>query len=102
VATVPELILGETMDYYILKLFRIIHFPKLTQPLQLVLACVLQKYSKKRQNDLTSFAGLILYVIYLSHIMACVWLMIGGLEDCRISKDIAYDGSDENKDENCT
>ena len=41
VATIPELILGETMDYYFLKLFRLVHFPKLTQPLGLVLACVL-------------------------------------------------------------
>lgn len=93
------------MDYYILKLFRIIHFTKLTQPLQLLLACVLQKYSKKRQNDLTSFAGLILYVIYLSHIMACVWLMIGALEDCRIDKtldDYGEGGSGANIEENCT
>jgi|TARA_B110001450_G_C17349928_1_gene371058 hypothetical protein len=51
---------------------------------------VLQKYSKKRQNDLTSFAGLILYVIYLSHIMACVWLLIGALDDCRIDVSIPY------------
>jgi hypothetical protein len=98
VATLPELFLQERMDYYILKLFRIIHFTKLTQPLTLLLACVLQKYSKKRQNDLTSFAGLILYVIYLSHIMACVWLTIGGLDDCRIRLDIPYgeEGSDDN------
>jgi hypothetical protein len=37
----------------------------------------LQKYSKKRQNDLTSFAGLILGVIYISHLMACMWLYLG-------------------------
>jgi len=30
VATLPELFLGEKADYYILKLFRIIHFTKLT------------------------------------------------------------------------
>ena len=84
-----------------MKLFRIIHFTKLTQPLQLLLACVLQKYSKKRQNDLTSFAGLILYVIYLSHIMACVWLIIGKIEDCRIDKTGDYT-ADADFHENCT
>jgi hypothetical protein len=82
VATLPELFMGEIMEYYILKIFRIIHFPKLTYPLNLLLQCVLQKYSKKRQNDLSSFAGLILYVIYLSHIMACIWLIIGLRSEC--------------------
>ena len=86
IATLPGIFSGEIMDYYILKLFRIIHFTKLIQPLNLTLYCLLQKYSKKRQNDLTSFAGLILYVIYLSHIMACTWLWIGYFEDCRIDK----------------
>lgn len=88
-ATLPELFMGEVMEYYILKIFRIIHFPKLTYPLNLLLQCVLQKYSKKRQNDLSSFAGLILYVIYLSHIMACIWLIIGLRSSCD------QDGSDE-------
>jgi hypothetical protein len=46
------------------------------------LGCALQKYSKKRQNDLTSFAGLIFYVIYVSHMMACSWLYLGHQEDC--------------------
>jgi hypothetical protein len=67
-----------------LKLLRLIHVPRLTQPLNITLHCVLQKYSKKRQNDLTSFAGLILYVIYTSHIMACAWLLVGTYKDCRI------------------
>lgn len=48
----------------------------------MLLVCALQKYSKKRQNDLTSFAGLILYVIYTSHLMACIWLKLGMLNDC--------------------
>jgi CRP-like cAMP-binding protein len=30
IATLPELFLQERMDYYVLKLFRIIHFTKLT------------------------------------------------------------------------
>lgn len=48
----------------------------------MLLGCALQKYSKKRQNDLTSFAGLILYVVYTSHLMACIWLIFGMFEDC--------------------
>ena len=48
----------------------------------MLLVCALQKYSKKRQNDLTSFAGLILYVVYTSHLMACIWLKLGMLNEC--------------------
>lgn len=48
----------------------------------MLLVCALQKYSKKRQNDLTSFAGLILYVVYTSHLMACIWLKLGMLKEC--------------------
>jgi hypothetical protein len=71
--------------------------------LNITLHCVLQKYSKKRQNDLTSFAGLILYVIYTSHIMACAWLIVGSVKDCKI--DVTIDDVDPeggNVDENCT
>jgi len=49
----------------------------------MLLVCALQKYSKKRQNDLTSFAGLILYVVYTSHLMACIWLKLGMLKECK-------------------
>jgi len=58
----------------------------------MLLVCALQKYSKKRQNDLTSFAGLILYVVYTSHLMACIWLKLGMLKEC----------ADASSDEGCT
>jgi len=74
--------MSEPIEYYILKGFRIVHVTRLTQPLQLLLGCLLQKYSKKRQNDLSSFAGLIFYVIYVSHMMACAWLYLGQFYDC--------------------
>lgn len=31
---------------------------------------------------MTSFAGLIFHVIYISHLMACVWLYLGNDESC--------------------
>ena len=43
---------------------------------------MLSKYSKKRQSDLIGFAKLILYVIYLNHIMACIWIYLGYKSDC--------------------
>ena len=39
--TVPELIMGEPMSYYALKVFRMAHVYRLTQPLQLLLGCAL-------------------------------------------------------------
>jgi hypothetical protein len=45
---VPELFMDESREYYGLKIFRLVHFYRLTQPLQLLLHCALQKYSKKR------------------------------------------------------
>lgn len=77
VGTLPCLFMNESINFYYLKLFRIVHVTRLNQPLQLLLYYVLQKYSKKRQNDLTGFAGLIFYVIYVSHMMACIWLALG-------------------------
>ena len=81
-STIFGLLGNESFDIYWLKCFRIIHIYRLTQPLNIILGCLLQKYSKKRQNDLTGFAGLILYVIYSSHINACCWLFLGGRFSC--------------------
>jgi hypothetical protein len=41
IATIPELFNNEEMDLYYLKIFRIIHFIKLTQPLHMLLQCLL-------------------------------------------------------------
>ena len=48
----------------------------------LLMKLVMSKYSKKRQNDLTSFAVLILLVFYINHIAACIWLWLGSLSPC--------------------
>lgn len=92
IATIPGIFTSESQEWYWLKAFRMVHVDRLTQPLYLLFGCVLQKYSKKRQNDLTGFAGLILYVIYTSHIMACLWLQFGAANKC----------ADEPADSGCT
>ena len=43
---------------------------------------ILQNHSKKRQTDLINFMILILMVLYLSHIMACIWIALGLSEQC--------------------
>lgn len=47
----------------------------------------LSKYSKKRQNDLSGFTSLILFVVYISHLMACIWLWLGKMEKCPSNKE---------------
>mmetsp|Transcript_42193 Transcript_42193/g.64693 ORF Transcript_42193/g.64693 Transcript_42193/m.64693 type:complete len:257 (+) Transcript_42193:436-1206(+) len=82
-ATVPNLFfLNEALKLYWLKFFRMIHLNKLTSPLELLLSYLLQKYSKKRQNDLTSFCSLILLVVYSSHLNACIWIWLGYMNEC--------------------
>lgn len=96
-ATLPGMFLGESIRYYKFKLFRLVHVGRVTLPQQYVLQFLLQKYSKKRQNDLTTFAALILYVIYTSHIMACAWLHFGMLEECKIDPGMeGYDPTGDN------
>lgn len=83
ISTIPNLmIFNEGLQFYWLKIFRFVHIYRLHQPLQLLMKCLLFKYSKKRQNDLTGFTTLILSVIYSSHINACLWLWFGARENC--------------------
>lgn len=100
-ATIPPLIFfNENFEQYWIKAIRIVYFTRLTKPLELLLSFVLRKYSKKRQNDLTSFCNLILFVVYLSHINACIWLYLGGLHDCKLDDSLPY--SEDNAQSDCT
>lgn len=108
ISTIPNLIfLDEDFDFYWLKLARLVHVFRLTRPLELLLSVVLQKYSKKRQNDLSSFCALILIVIYLSHLNACIWLYLGTQFPCKKDESLFYildsdSDSDANQLEGCT
>lgn len=82
VATVPTLLSAENPAVYGLKCFRVIHFMRLTIPVEILLSYLLQSLSKKRQGDLISFTCLIVNVCYLSHVMACIWLGLGRQHAC--------------------
>lgn len=82
ISTIPMMMLKERGEFYFLKTFRMVHIDRLTLPQQLILNIILSKLSKKRQSDLSGFASLILYVIYTSHIMACIWIFLGKQNDC--------------------
>ena len=76
-ATLPGLITQESLEFIWFKAFRLVHFFRITDPLTFLLGLALTSYSKKRQNDFLVFAKLILIVIYISHLMACIWLSLG-------------------------
>ena len=75
--SIVPLFLGQPIRFLALKAFRIVHASRFTYPLELILESALQRYSKKKQNDLISFAELIFAVIYVSHLLACLWLYHG-------------------------
>jgi len=99
-STIP-LPANESLSFYGFKLFRLVHLFRLTKPLELLLSYLLQKYSKKRQNDLTSFCSLILLVIYSSHLNACIWIWLGSRAACKEFPDKEYDEK-TNSLQNCT
>ena len=88
VGTLPELIFfDQSIHTYWLKCFRFVHFFRFTIPVEMVMSQLLAKYSKKRQNDLTSFGTLIVNVIYISHISACIWINLGYQSECLPAED---------------
>jgi hypothetical protein len=98
IGTIPELVMGQQLEFYWLKLFRcLVHVMRLSVPLELGMELLLHKQSKKRQNDLITFFSLIVGVIFVAHVMGCIWLALGGLYPCKIDESIEFiwDDSDE-------
>jgi hypothetical protein len=78
VGTFPVLFMFENYNYYWLKLFRcMVHVFRITQPLEILLSRCLKNFSKKRANDLSSFACIIFFTVYLAHLMGCIWIKLG-------------------------
>ena len=82
-STIPCLLNFENFSTYLFKCFKIVYFFRISIPLDLGLSIVLQKLSKQRQKDLTSFCALILYIIYTSHCCACFFIHLGYAEQCK-------------------
>ena len=72
----------ESIHVYIFKCFRILRLSQISLPLRLLLEYLLANLPKKRQRDLMDFFVLIFFVVYLNHIMACIWLQLGNMYDC--------------------
>lgn len=72
----------ENFSLYWLKIFKIARFDRIAIPHRLLLSIALQKLSKQRQNDLNTFCGLILNIVYISHVSACFWIYLGKMYPC--------------------
>ena len=100
IGTIPELIfMKQELKNYWLKLFRcLIHVMRLSIPLELGMGCLLHKQSKKRQNDLITFFSLIVGVIFVAHVMGCIWLALGGLYPCKLDESLTFNTDSESDD----
>ena len=91
IGTIPVLVMQQSFKYYWLKLFRcLVHVMRLSIPLELGMGIILHKQSKKRQNDLITFFSLIVGVIFVAHVMGCIWLSLGGLYPCKIDGSLIF------------
>jgi len=73
----------ENYEHYWLKFFRCLaHVFRITKPIELVFMRCFRKYSKTRQNDLTSFGCLLFFMIYVAHVMGCIWIKLGHQYPC--------------------
>jgi len=101
IGTVPGLVFAQSYQFYFFKLFRcLVHIGMLMQPLDMIMRIILQKKSKKRQNDLITFCDLIMGVIYISHLCGCIWIHLGGQYDCKLDRRLGWD-ENTNLKENC-
>ena len=83
IGTLPELFMGENYKFYWLKFFRCLaHVFRITKPIELVFMRCFRKYSKTRQSDLTSFGCLLFFMIYVAHVMGCIWIKLGHQHPC--------------------
>ena len=76
-ACVPTLVLPNRFSIYWLHMIRIVHLTHLTDPIHKLCALALQNMVKKRRVEVTKFAVIIFYIMYLAHILACIMVYLG-------------------------
>ena len=73
---------AESIDYYAFKCLRVVHLFKVYSPFETMIEMVATLSHAARPTDLISFIGVIFYIVYLNHVMACIWLQLGYRHDC--------------------
>jgi len=82
IATMPGFFAGEPLEFYFLKLFRLVHWYRLGLPLKKVLGWALQNNTLEGKSKTIGSSTLMLYVLYSCHLLACVWILIGRAYKC--------------------
>lgn len=85
IAALPGLVtLEKNEDVDVLKLARFVHFNRFFEQLNLIVEKILMSwlgYTKQKISEYVDFIKLELTVLLLTHIMACLWVRIGMLDE---------------------
>jgi hypothetical protein len=76
VAIIP-IFLSEQHRFFSFKFLRLVHIKRVTEPVLKVLNLFVVNYSNKRKEDLVAFVTLIFNVIFLCHVLSCIWIALG-------------------------
>lgn len=83
VATMPGLFQYHgDLSYYWLKCFRLVHFYRINGPLVYIMEWLYLNATKNERAERIGFFSLLLYVFYLVHCLACIWISLGFEETC--------------------
>ena len=92
-ACVPTVILPRNFGIFWLHMFRIVHMGDLTDPINKVCYILLGNMVKKRRVEVTKFANIIFYIMYLAHTLACIMIHLGLQEKCEVAGNPTYKAS---------
>ena len=81
-STLTCLATAESIHYYGFKCLRVVRLFQLYSPMETLIEMAATVLGNARPNDLIRFAGVIFYIVYLNHVMACLWLQLGQMHDC--------------------
>lgn len=76
VSCIP-IFLKEEHRFFSFKFLRLVHIARVTEPVLKVLNLFVVNYSNKRKEDLVGFVTLIFNVIFLCHVLSCIWVALG-------------------------
>ena len=98
-ATLPSLVALEHPSYYWFKLFRYVHFRRLLSLINHCLSRVFNRLGLNKQviERIFYFITLLLHLVFIIHILACCWCLIGLHTDGSwVYKRAIDDNDDEN------
>ena len=80
----PSLLSGESTGVNVAKLARFVHYNRFFEQINILSEKILMSwlgYTRQKVSEYVDFVKLEMTVILLTHIMACIWIAIGRVED---------------------